>query len=222
VRRDLVELCDLVSRNGADVGRRQEWFDKLDAEVLRKVPETDPLGALATGLFLAKFAWDARGDGPGSAVGADAARAFRARLEGAETALTRAWELDHGLSRAASAMITVCTGLGRDRETMEAWFRRALEADPDEPTAYIPKMRYLHPNWHGTKEDVLAFGRQAAKSDNWEGKVPLLLPKAHYEIAAFTSDFKGYFRDQPEVWKEIEPVLEQVRKRYPKSRLGAS
>ena len=221
MRQDLVEICDLVSRNGADIGRRQEWFDRLDAEVLKKVPRRT-LRPLVTGLFLTKFAWDARGDGPGSAVGADAGRAFKERLEGAETELTRAWELDKRSSRAAAAMVNVCTGLGRDRETMEQWFRRALEADPDEPTAFIPKMRYLHPNWHGTKEDVLAFGRQAARSENWEGKVPILLPKAHYEIAAFTSDFQGYFRDQPEVWKEIEPVLEGLRKRYPKSRFGAS
>ena len=165
---------------------------------------------------------DDRGDGPVSLRSAGHWRHPQRRLEAAEAELTRAWALDHNCARAATMMINVCARLGRDRDTMETWFRRALEADPDEPTAMLPKLRYLHPNWHGTKEDALAFGRAAARSENWEAKVPIFLLKAHYEIAAFMSDFKGYFRDQPEVWKEIEPVLTEMRKRYPKSRLGAS
>jgi hypothetical protein len=222
LRKEVIELCELIPRNGSDIGKRQEWFDRLEAEVLSKLPKDDSLPHLIAGMFFVNYAWDARGDGPGITVTAEGGRLFRERLEEAETQLTKAWELDKTNSRAAARLITVCTGLGRDRDVMEEWFRKALEANPNEQTVYIAKMKYIHPNWHGTKEDVIEFGRQMAKSPNWESRVPTFLAKAHYEIAAFTSDFAGYFREQPEVWKEIEPVLEEMRRRYPKSRLGAS
>lgn len=222
LRREAIELCDVVSRNGHDVGKRKEWFDRLETEVLSKLPEGDSLPDLIAGLFLVNYAWDARGDGFAGTVTADGSHLFEERLEEAERRLIKAWELDKTNSQAAARLLYVCIGLGRDRDVMEEWFRKALEANPNETSAYIGKIDFIHPKWHGSTEELLEFGRQMAKSPNWADKVPMYLPKVHNDLASHTSDFIGYFRKNPEIWKEIEPVMEEMRKLYPKSRYGAS
>jgi hypothetical protein len=50
--------------------------------------------------------------------------------------------------------------IGGDRTTMELWFDRAMKADGDRRDACWSKLHWLDPMWHGTPEDLLAFGRR--------------------------------------------------------------
>ena len=44
---------------------------------------------------------------------------------------------------------------------MEEWFRRAMKADPGNYSACSSKLYYLEPKWHGSEEEMLAFGASA-------------------------------------------------------------
>jgi hypothetical protein len=222
LRKEFLELCEMVHRNGHTIGQRKEWFDRLDKEVLAKTPKDSPVPHVAAGVFLIQYAWDARGKGFANTVTEEGWKAFKERLTEAERRLTKAWELDTSCAPAAANMIRVCMGLEHDRDEMEKWFRRALEADPNHKPAVTYKMNYLAPKWHGSREELLEFGRQLAKTDRWDTSLPLELVSAHHELANESRNIMGYFRGDPEVWKDIEPVLEAMRKKHPDSPLGAS
>lgn len=221
-RRELVELCDTTHRNGAPIGKRKAWFDRLETEVLAGLPKTDPMPHVCAGKFLVRYAWDARGGGLANTVTPAGGKLFNERLTEAEKRLTAAWEADSECAAAAAEMVTVCMGLGRDRGTMEKWFRRAVAADPAQLDVFDRKMNYLHPKWHGSANDLLAFGRAAAKLGQWDTALPLYLLQAHRQAAPPGGrEQEDYFRNA-DVWTEVGPVLEEIRKRHPNSPLGAS
>ena len=220
-RREVGDLCDQVQALGARVGRRKEWFDRVEAEVLAGLPADDARADLCAGWFLSQYAWDARGGGPAATVTPGGRKLFLERLDEAARRLEAAWDRDNTCAPAASAMVVVCMGRGKDREEMETWFRRAVTADPTRTDVFDRKMLYLQPKWHGSAEEALAFGRQAAELGLWDTAVPVLLLQAHEGAAAASGEGVKYY-ERPEVWKEVGPVLEEIRKRHPKSPLGAS
>ena len=192
----------------------------MEAGVLAGLPKDDPTPHVCAGEFLTRYAWDARGGGPAAAVTPEGWKLFHDRLAEAEKRLTAAWDLDHECGQAAAGMVTVCMGLGRDRETMETWFRRAVAADPSRWDAFERKLAYLEPKWHGSADEVRAFARAAAGVGGWDQGLPLLLLQACRDLApAGRQDRAAYFEA---AWEEVGPALEEIRKRYPDSPLGAS
>jgi hypothetical protein len=147
---------------------------------------------------------------------------FTDRLAEAERRLTTAWDLDHDCEPAATAMVGVCMGLGKDRETMETWFRRAVAADPSRTEVFERKMQYLQPKWLGSAEGLVAFGRQAARLGAWDAALPMLLLQAHHDLAPPVGAKRDAYFRRAEVWADLGPVLEEIRKRHPKSPRGAS
>jgi hypothetical protein len=215
---EIVDHCQIV---GGKVGRRKEWFDRIEKDALAKLPKDNPVPHLAAGAFLVNYAWDARGIGLANTVTEEGWKLFKERLTEAEVRLTRAWELDNGCALAAAIMVTVCKGLGHPRKTMETWFQRTVEADPTHTGVFLLKLDYLQPKWHGSPDEALEFARQVAKQDRWDTTLPLLLPLTHRELAVFTRNPQGYLK-QEKVWAEIDQVLEALRKREPTSALAAS
>lgn len=221
-REKLFELCQSVYRLGQKVGERKKWFDRLEADVFAKMNRDDPLPHAVTGSFLIEYAWDARGSGTANTVTPDGWKKFKEHLAEAERRLTRDWELDKELALSHANMVVVCTGLGHGRDAMEKWVARTLEADPTNVQALQMKMGYLSPQWHGKPNETLVFARQLIQLKNWDSGQPILALLAHVGMAAVDGNAFNYFRDKPEVWNEVEPILAEILRRYPKSSLGAS
>jgi hypothetical protein len=177
-----------------------------------------------SGEALTRYAWDARGGGWAETVTPEGWRGFQERLRLARAALTEAWELDNTNSLAAASMITVCMGEGADRQEMERWFKRALDADPGNFNACSRKLTFLEPKWGGSAEDMLAFGRELLRTSTDPRSVRLatVLVDVHWNLAASVgggdAPEPAYFAEFPEAWEDVRQAYEAYLKQAPGSR----
>ena len=155
------------------------------------------------GKFYMHYAWDARGVDVGNKVTPEGERLFSERLDIAEQALTKAWAKDHNAADAATAMLTVELGQGQGRNRMEMWFKRAMEANPDNIDACTAKMYYLEPKWYGKSADMIAFARECVAGQNWHGTIPLMMQVAYGSLLAYVEDTDAFY-GTPVVWNDIE------------------
>jgi hypothetical protein len=217
-RREALSICDpLLAHYRTLDGDRQVGYRKIDA-VLDKAESPKVFRQLLRGQFSIYYAWDARGNGLAAAVTPEGWRLFGDRLREAEEALERAWLLDGSCPLAATLMITVARGREHPRERMEVWFRRALRADPDCYHACLLKLLYLEPKWHGSREEMLAFAREAVRTGNGESGLPLLLPYAHRTLASYAASPQSYYSAAPTVWQDIRAGYEAYLAKHPGSR----
>jgi hypothetical protein len=213
----VLELCEQLEEcYRTPQSDRKAVFDKINAELEQAAPGTSAV-LTYQGVFNIHWAWDARGGGWANTVTQDGWRLFGQRLNDAATALEKAWELDPSNAEAATNMITVELGQGQGRPRMEKWFKRAINADPDNLTAYNHKLYYLEPKWHGSQEDMLAFGRECLQDGNWKARVPFILVDAHEALSKYNrADPNAYFM-QPGVWGDLKSVYDPYLKTYPNS-----
>ncbi len=186
-------------------------------------------GTSAAHLIKAKFyfewAWRGRGNGTADQVSADQWKMFFDRLKEAEAALNKAWALNADDAEIPALMISVAEGEKKDRAEVERWFQRAMKLDPNSYAACRAKLHYLSPQWHGSREDMLAFGRECVAATNWGGKVPLILVDAHsdyYRLLRGNENRAAYWL-APDVWPDLKAGYEryvqanpeETRFRYP-------
>lgn len=194
---------------------RKTGFDKAHAAL----SEARPKGAAAhilKGRVYVPYAWDARGSGYANTVTEDGWRKMAARLAEAEAALVRAWEIDPSDPEPATLMIGVELGQPKGRPVMELWYRRAMEANPDNVDACKKKMYYLEPKWHGSAEDMLAFGRELLAGGNWDARLPFQLIDAHVTLAGYEKTPPDYYK-KADVWKDVKSVYDGILAREPGS-----
>ncbi len=176
--------------------------------------------------FYINYAWRARGHGSANQVTQEGWRLFGERLKVARKALENAWSRDPQDPQIPTLMISVVQGEQSGRPEMEKWFARAMEADPNNYAACRAKLHFLLPEWYGSREDMLAFGRECVASTNWGGEVPLILVDAHGDFDRTLSgeDRHAYWLS-PDVWPDIQSAYEkyvqlnphETRFRYPYS-----
>ena len=213
-REEAFELCVQV----ANVGRwladdRRVWYEQA-AAALGDRPGADLVRHLLTGERSIHSAWDARGSGVAATVTEEGWRLFGEWLQEAEQAFEAAWAADQNCVTAPLKMLTVCKGLSHDRDTMERWFRRAMEIDGDSLEACDYKLDYLLPKWHGGVEEAVSFARQCRDTGNWHGSLPLALSHAHRWLASDSGSKQEYFA-QPAVRADVESVYRPLLKRFP-------
>ena len=196
---------------------REEAYKKIFPVYQAALPGS-PWPLLFKGAFYTDFAWDARGGGWASTVTPAGWKDFKARLQIADQALEEAWKMDPTISGVADEMITVCLGQGGGRGRMEIWFRRALEANPDDYKVCASKLYYLYPRWHGSHQEMIAFGRQCAAGENYFAGIPFILAQAHAQVAEESSDPQAYLQGD-EVWADIARVFDDALQLYPTARL---
>lgn len=168
---------------------------------------------LCLGRFYKDYAWEARGKGFADTVTEEGARLFEERLKKASVYLEKAYALDNSDPFAPIALIVVARGLGLDKKYMEKQFQRAIKADETEYEAYLAKLIYLMPKWHGSWREMFSFARESAKSAPPNTLIPRVLAKAHWEKFF---DEKDYFR-QPEVWNEVKNIYLKLLENFPNS-----
>jgi len=199
------------------------------ASMLKLYPileKADKAFALAIkGKTLVQYAWDARGTGFASTVSSQNFKLFGQRLYEARAALEESWELDPKKIFAPRQMVTVAMGLSLDRKEMETWFKRSIAADPNDADVYGAKFTYLQPRWHGSVEDVVAFGQECIKAFEDNPTAQPMQPEMYvYALENLASDFvrakRGRAEDffsKPEIWRDVKRVYELLLKRFPKS-----
>ena len=114
-------------------------------------------------------------------------RLFDQRLDEARNALEEAWNIDPTDPRTAQMMIQALKGLGGAPEDVlfdvKLWFDRGIKADPDNRDLCEELLDLLDPKWHGSKEKMLAFARECAKTANVCNRIGLLIGNAHMRIS---------------------------------------
>jgi hypothetical protein len=107
--------------------------------------------------------------------------------------------------RIPTEMIEMAVSQQKDRAEMELWFQRGMQLNTNNHEVCIKKMRYLMPQWYGSFEEMVAFGRECVASKKWGGRVPLVLAETYYDYAQLLDekDRDGYWR-QPQVWPDIQ------------------
>jgi tetratricopeptide (TPR) repeat protein len=173
---------------------------------------------LAEGSFSIDYAWELRGAGWGWTVSQEAREKFGQLLQKASEYLNRAYELNPSDPRAAAKMIVVTTGLGSEREEMEKWFSRAVNADPTYYFAYRAKLYYLLPIWYGNKKEVFAFAHSCANDALAGSRIPLILVEAHEQMSKIWARPGMHRKDYdklPGIWEEIKPIFEAFLASHP-------
>ena len=193
-------------------------FDKIDARLAR-VGGIEPLRLALKGRFLLDWAWEARTNAFASMVTEQQFQSFHDRLVEARQTLEAAHKLNPRQPTVARNMLTVALGEGGDRATMELWFQRALDLDPNDRHACLEKLNWLEPKWHGDPEgrEMLAFGRACAATGNWIGEIALVQADAMIDYAACNltgAEILPFF-GRPENWTLNSQVFEEYLKHYP-------
>lgn len=212
---NLGALAETIEEAGlaADGDRAPSW-ERLRAALERARPDSPLLHALE-GRFWTAYAWDARGSGYAPEVADEGARLHRERLGRARASLERALEKDPRFALACRHMITVCLGEGAGPEEILRWLDRTLGADPDDLDACEIALEAIEPKWGGTPDGMLDLGRRLAATGNWDGRLPLVLVRAHRTLAERYGEPPQAWYGDPAKWREMEAVWHEYLRRYP-------
>jgi hypothetical protein len=134
---------------------------------------------------LKHYAWDARGGAWAGEVTKEGWKLFGERIAAARAGLEQAWKLDPTNAEAAAGMVDVARAQQLPRDEMERWYRRAVDLDPTLHEAIESKLEYLEPKWHGSREEMLAFGRELLRDGKWNDGQPMNLVAAHLRLAQY-------------------------------------
>lgn len=199
-------LLDTVGKKAKEY---DDFYFSLESIVFKNWP-SEPDLYLQKGRFYADYAWKARGNGYADSVTSQGWSQYGQRLDVAEAALTKAWELNPHDERIARAMLTVELGQGKGRPRMEQWFQRAMALNTNYYDACWAKLYYLQPKWYGSRDQMLEFAAECLNSTKWGGHVPLIVIDAHDEIAkTLGPDARQAYWKRPEVWTDLHMAFEK-------------
>lgn len=197
-------------------------FKRVDAG-MAKIPEVKVIRLIVKGMFWYGYGWEARTTAFAVAVPEGGFESFGKRVEVAQEAWLEAWELRPGQSKAPRHLLEIEKSVGGDRAAMELWFDRAMKANGDDRSSCWSKLDWLDPKWHGTVEEMLAFGRACRDTKNWRTGITLLVADAHCRIACLHGGMEQVkYMALPEVWADIKPVYDEYLKHHPEDDVARS
>jgi hypothetical protein len=206
------ELFQILERNTRELTNA---YSQIEKPLFQNFPKAG-LAYLIKGEFFLEYAWRGRGNATADRVTDAQWQMFKERLQAARAALDQAWSLNPKNPLIPTVMMSVVEGQGDDRAELEKWFTRAMELDTNNYTACHSKLHYLYPQWHGSREEMIVFGRDCVKSARWGGKIPLVLVDAHGDIArALPRDERAPYWFAPDVWADIETAYEKFARLNP-------
>jgi hypothetical protein len=196
-------------------------YQRVDDQ-LGKVPELKALRLQFRGNFWFHYGWEARTQAFAPAVSASGFASLEERLDVAKQALEEAWKLAPDDGRTAETLMEIDKAVGGDRATMELWFDRAIKAEGDRRDACWSKLDWLDPKWHGTPDEILAFGRRCRDTKNWWAGITLLCADAHTRYANLLGNQKADYLASPEVWSDITSVYDVYLNHHPQDHVARS
>ena len=188
----------------------EDCYGSIENTLFKNWPDESAVWLLKGEAYYKK-AWFARGGGYADKVTDEGWKNFNENLAVAETAAKKAWKLNPTDARIPGLMIRLDEGLQRERPDMELWFQRAMQINPNNYEACKYKLHFLYPQWYGSRDEMIAFGRECVASNNWGGSVPLILLDAHWEFCSHLQDSeeKNNYWKQPGVWPDIMASFER-------------
>jgi hypothetical protein len=210
----VIGVLEVASDASDVIEKDHEVIVRRVVEAMEHSPLSKSTVLTAQGAEWLKSAWHARGGGFANTVTDNGWRLMSERLAKGRAMLEEAWQLDHNNADAARLMLDAETHGSRGPKVFDTWFRRATAADPDDPRPYAAKLNWLEPKWYGSAEQMLAFGRECARTGRWTALVPLVLVDAHWEIGRYggpgypPAPHREYFQGDPKIWDEIHPIYE--------------
>ena len=135
-------------------------------------------------------------------------------LDESARALNAAWEKDADDPTAPTLMIVIADRKQYPSTIMEQWFSRAMKANPSNLDACRNKLFYLE--HHDDDEALLAFGQECLATQNWQARLPFVLPEVHYYLAKWRLDGprNDHLSDEA-AWQDVQNVNEEYLRRYP-------
>ena len=189
----------------------QTYYGRIEPTLFKNWPESSESWLIKAEAYC-QLAWQDRGGGYANAVPQEQWKKFFDKLTIAETAADKAWTLNSSNSQIATLMIKIDEGLQKKRPDMEMWFARAMDLAPNNYDACRCKLHYLYPQWYGSRDDMLAFGRECVANTNWGGYVPITLVDAHTEFNQFSTtneETRLAYWKQPDVWPDIKAAYDR-------------
>lgn len=187
-------------------------YNRAEQSLSRNWPNA-PETWLIKGEAYYQMAWLARGGGYANGVSDDQWKDFFAKLATADEAARKAWNLNSKDVRIPTLMIKIAAeNQAKDLKEMDLWFNRAMDLNPNNYEACSSKLHYLTPRWYGSRDEMLAFGRECVANTNWGGYVPLVLVDAHsdYDSSRQATEEERYaYWKEPDVWTDIKAAYER-------------
>jgi hypothetical protein len=202
------DACDAAEAMLSFAGMSRKYYaltyQRIEKPMLENWPNADTTWVLKGSAYI-KMAWDARGGDWASKVTPEGWKEFGKDLAIAHEAFDKAWKLNPKNIQIPMQMMTVELGESGNLDEFNVWFNRAMKLDPNSYAACEKKLYYLAPKWFGSREAMLAFGRECLTSTNWGGSVPLILPDAHYQYWSDLRDptEQSNYWKLPDVWPDI-------------------
>lgn len=217
-QREMEDICKEAMLPVSNNKENTEWFWSRIEESLLNNHTNDAAAWLIKGKMFIDLAWIYRGGGYANTVKDEQWKAFAEKLAVAEQALNHAWELDPKNPQIAIQMMRVELGQAKGQSRLDQWFERAMELDTNNFDACEAKYYYLSPQWHGTKADLMAFGRECVDSTRWGGRVPLIMASIHQFIARLlTKEQQAAYWKQPAVWRDLDASYQKFFQINPKA-----
>jgi hypothetical protein len=207
---EVYDVCHetLAAYSGGKIAY-EHCYGQIEQPLFQNWPN-ESISWLLKGEAYIQMAWLARGSGYANGVTDEAWKSFRAGLATAEDSLEKAWKLNSKDERIPIQMIRVDEGQQKGRADMELWFNRAMAINPNSYQACEFKLHYLYPQWYGSREDMVAFGRECVASTNWGGNVPLILSDAHREYGLYLDvNEQATYWKRPDVWPDIKASFDR-------------
>jgi hypothetical protein len=170
--------------------------------------------AVVNAVFYAAYASDARGAGAAGDVTAEAWPKFFARLERAEAEAARAVSLGSTDPLIARVMTTVGMGLHHDRAELDEWFRIGTRLDPGNLAWYSAKLEWLGPEWFGSHNAALEYGRSLRQTAPWGIRAPMIFLDALTRAAGPQPEAARFWR-QGSVCDDVQSLYEAFLAKYP-------
>jgi hypothetical protein len=189
-------------------------YERADAK-MANIPELEEMRLMVRGSFWFDYGWEARTEAFAPAVPADGFQLLEGRHGVARKAFEEAWKLRPDNEYVAVRLLEIDKSIGGDRANMELWFDRAMKANGDSRRACWSKLDWLDPKWHGTPEEMLAFGRRCRDTKNWRAGITLLCADAHWRIAGMSGESQTKYLASPAVWADIQSVYDEYLKHHP-------
>jgi hypothetical protein len=209
---EIYEVCtEAFKQVEGDEKYYQRFYADIEPPLLKNWPHESATWMLESDINY-QLAWFARGGGYANGISADAWKVFFAKISIADDDMEKAWKLDPTDSRIPSQMIAIAEAGQKQRPEMEMWFTRAMALNHDNYDACKKKLHYLYPQWYGSRDDMIAFGRECVASTNWGGEVPIILVDAHWDYANYSitdpAEREAYWK-QPDVWPDIKSAYDK-------------
>jgi hypothetical protein len=196
-------------------------YERVDAGIA-KVAEMKALRLKVRGTFWYDYGCEARTTAIAALVPPGGFEKLESRLKIARKALNESWDL-HPDAEVANYVLGIDKVAVGDRDAMEFWFDRAMKANGDDYAACLTKLDWLHPRWHGTPEETLAFGKACRDTKNWRAGITLLAADAHFWYSTLLEPKeRTEYMKSPEVWAEITSIYDEYLKHYPGNNVARS